>query len=137
MVRLPLREVWREARHEEGPVVSMRKNQCKACPWKVSTVPDQDIPSGYCRTKHAKLKSTIAKPGDLRGVMGGGLHVMACHESPVGAEQPCVGWLAHQLGRGNNIALRMQALDGRYNGLVLDGEQHETFEATLGSSDEQ
>ena len=111
--------------------MSVRKNQCKACPWKVSTVPDRDIPNGYNREKHANLKNTIARPGDLRGI-GGAMHVMACHESPVGDEQPCVGWLVHQLGRGNNIALRLQSLDGRYAGLMLDGEQHETFEATLG-----
>lgn len=111
--------------------------QCKACPWKVSTVPERDIPNGYDAAKHANLKNTIARPGDLCG-LGGGLRAMACHEFPVGAEQPCVGWLAHQLGPGNNIALRLVAMrDKRYRDLVLDGAQHETFEATLGGGSDE
>ena len=114
---------------------SIRKNQCKACPWKKNTNP-RDIPNGYCPTKHANLRSTIAKPGDISNVGRGGLHLMACHESDVGKEQPCVGWLSHQLGPGNNIALRFMALDGRFNGLKLDGPQHRTFEATLGKDDD-
>lgn len=105
--------------------------QCKACPWKVSTVPGRDIPNGYCRAKHAALQSTIAKPGDVRGIFGGSLHMMACHESPVGAEKPCVGWLSNQLGPGNNLALRILASDGRFAHMKLDGDQHETLEDTL------
>ena len=112
------------------------KKQCKACPWKVSTVPDRDIPNGYACDKHANLKSTIARPGDLRGI-GRSLHVMACHESPVGDEQPCVGWLANQLGPGNNMALRMRARhDKRLSQFELDGEQHKTFGATLRGDDD-
>lgn len=108
-----------------------QRKQCKACPWKVSVVPGRDIPNGYCAVRHANLKSTIANPGDLRG-LGGPLHVMACHETPTGAEQFCVGWLAHQLGPGNNIPLRMAARDGRFGSWTTIGDQHETFEATLG-----
>ncbi len=103
--------------------------QCAKCPWKVSTDPNE-IPNGYCRRKHADLRSTIAKPGEL--VMSGSIRMMACHETDVGRERPCVGWVAHQLGPGNNIALRMLARDGRFKHLQLDGEQHETFEQTLG-----
>lgn len=106
--------------------MNVRNKQCKACPWKKSTVPDEDIPGGYCETKHRNLDTTIAKPGDIR--LGG---IMACHESPVGAEQPCVGWVAHQLGPGNNIGLRMLAMDGRFQNIQLDGPQHESFEDTL------
>lgn len=43
------------------------RRQCKKCPWKVSTDP-YDIPNGYCPDKHAKLSSTVAEPGDLRGL---------------------------------------------------------------------
>jgi hypothetical protein len=116
--------------------VKIRKKQCKACPWKTSTVPEEDIPNGYCATKHANLKSTIAEPGDLSFLSGRAQHMMACHESNAETEQyPCVGWLVHQLGPGNNIGLRMQALGGRFNGLETVGEQHERFEDTLPRSE--
>jgi len=108
--------------------------QCKACPWKKSTRPKKDIPGGYCEKKHAALKSTIAKPGEIR--ISEAVRCMACHESPVGAERPCVGWLAHQLGPGNNIALRFLARDGRYGELELVGDQHTRFEDTLKKGEE-
>lgn len=103
----------------------MRK-QCKACPWKVSTVPERDIPGGYCAKKHRSLKSTIAE-----GYDGMPLVQMACHEFPIGKEQVCVGWLANQLGPGNNIGLRLRAAHGLIPPFLLDGAQHETFEDTL------
>ena len=107
------------------------RRQCAKCPWRKDVDP-RDIPDGYCEVKHANLKSTIAEPGSVRGLLGGDpLRVMACHEFPVSAEQPCVGWVIHQLGPGNNIALRMQALDGRFKNWRTVGEQHETFEDTL------
>jgi len=44
----------------------------------------------------------------------------------------CVGWLNHQLGRGNNIGLRLSMMScENIRDLKLDGEQHETFEDTL------
>jgi hypothetical protein len=64
--------------------------------------------------------------------IGAVINAMACHESPVDRERECVGWVANQLGSGNNIALRMRARDGRYHELELVGEQHERFEQTLG-----
>lgn len=102
--------------------------QCAHCPWKKSTNPDTDIPNGYCKEKHRKLRSTIAKPGKLNLKV----RVMACHESPIGADRICVGWASHQLNEGNNIGLRLLARDGRFKDLELDGEQHSTFDATLG-----
>ena len=109
--------------------------QCKACPWKVSTVPGQDIPGGYCPQKHADLAATIADTNRPFSTLGRSLRVMACHETPPGAERACVGWLHHQLGIGNNIGLRIMALDGRFGDLVLDGEQHESFADTLPRSE--
>lgn len=109
-----------------------RDKQCKACPWKVSTVPDEDIPGGYCETKHRNLKRTIAKPGDTSFLAGEeGIRMMACHESTGSKNRPCVGWLVHQLGIGNNIRLRLRALDGRFGELETFGEQHKRFEDTL------
>lgn len=108
-----------------------RLKQCKACPWKKSTVPDKDIPGGYCPTKHEHLSNTIAVPGDISRLAQPYIRMMACHEYSGGEEQPCVGWINHQLGRGNNIVLRLLARDGRFKDIQLDGEQHETFEDTL------
>lgn len=107
------------------------RRQCEKCPWKVSTDP-HGIPNGYCPAKHAALEGTIAEPASLRDLGRGALHMMACHETVEGKELPCVGWLAHQLGPGNNIALRMAAISRQIDtDFELDGEQHERFEDTL------
>ena len=105
------------------------RKQCKKCPWRVDVDPF-DIPNGYCPDKHGGLKDTIAEQGALP--QGEPLRLMACHESREGKELPCVGWLAHQLGPGNNIPLRLAVTYGRVDGRVETvGEQHQTFEATL------
>jgi len=107
----------------------MTRIQCKACPWKKSTKPAKDIPNGYCETKHRGLKETIAEPGDVRGIMGGTLRMMACHETH---DSPCVGWLVNQLGPGNNLALRFRCMaDRSIADVETVGPQHERFEDTL------
>lgn len=104
-----------------------RVRQCEKCPWKISTDP-HDIPNGYSEDRHRALACTIAEPGSLQPTAS----VMACHEHPEGAEAHCVGWLMHQLGRGNNIGLRLQMMTCENIGAVtLDGPQHRTFEDTL------
>lgn len=107
--------------------MSTPRKQCVKCPWKVSTNP-HDIPNGYDPKKHANLKDTIAD-----GSAGfGKFKLMACHESPVGREKPCVGWLANQLGPGNNLSLRLAVCVGQVDAnFELVGEQHERFEDTL------
>lgn len=115
------------ARDACGFEMTVRKKQCKACPWKVSTVPERDIPNGYSQELHERLRRTIAEPGDCRG----STRIMACHEHPPGGEVPCVGWVINQLGPGNNIGLRILALDGRFRDLEVDGPQHRHFEDTL------
>ena len=104
----------------------MTRRQCAKCPWKKGVDP-RSIHDGYSEDKHRALASTIARPGTF----GRDLPMMACHETPVGAETPCVGWLAHQLGPGNNLALRLHALSGGVEPFETVGPQHETFEATL------
>jgi hypothetical protein len=105
-----------------------RTNQCKKCPWKVSTDP-HDIPNGYSEELHRGLACTIADP--TTGFRPTG-HAMACHEHPAGHEAHCVGWLMNQLGPGNNIGLRLQMLSCENAGAIrLDGEQHKRFEDTL------
>jgi hypothetical protein len=109
--------------------VTAPRLQCKLCPWKVSTNP-REIPGGYCVKKHKNLKSTIAEPGAIR--IGGELRMMACHETTKRRELPCVGWLIHQLGEGNNIGLRLAVFQKRVDANVETvGEQHARFEDTL------
>jgi hypothetical protein len=109
---------------------NIRKKQCKACPWKVSTDPEKDIPGGYCAQKHIALENTIQR--GFMG-MGGPVRLMACYETPQGKEQVCTGWFENQLGPGNNISLRLavSVLKVDLSEIQLDGDQHETFEDTL------
>lgn len=113
----------------------MSRKQCAKCPWKKSTNP-RDIPNGYCPVKHRKLRGTIAEPGAASIFNLDTIRVMACHESPIGEEEACVGWLVHQLGPGNNLALRMAVSAGKIDANVETiGEQHQTFEETLPHAD--
>lgn len=106
----------------------LRTNQCDKCPWKVDTNPN-DIPDGYCETKHANLKNTIAREGELNF---GSMNVMACHHSSGDDRMYCVGWLNHQLGIGNNIGLRMLMLRcENARDIKTFGEQYQVFEDTL------
>lgn len=105
-----------------------RTKQCAKCPWRKDVDP-RDIPNGYCETKHAGLKSTIAKPGDLSFLVSPEMRVMACHEDH---DSHCIGWLVNQTGDGNNIGLRIKMLACENRSKIqLAGEQHETFEDTL------
>ena len=99
-----------------------RTRQCKACPWRKSTAPAVDIPGGYNKRRHTNLARCDGSAGSA---------AMACHESPVGSEQACVGWLAWAVGPGNSIPLRLAAMRGDWNpnALVLDGDQHESLDA--------
>lgn len=116
-----------------------KRIQCKACPWRKDVVPGRDIPGGYCVKKHEGLRDTIATKdpaaqfGDI--VRGAPLKLMACHESPgEGSTRRsfvCVGWLANQLGPGNNIMLRLRASAGDFPPFELVGEQHATLEDTI------
>lgn len=105
------------------------RRQCRKCPWKTSTDP-HDIPNGYSERKHANLSATVAEPGTLR--TDGPLRIMACHETPLTKELPCIGWLTNQMGPGNNLALRLAVIRGRIDADVETvGPQHERFEDTL------
>lgn len=104
-----------------------RTRQCSKCPWRKDVNP-HDIPNGYSEEKHCALKSTIARPGDLSSITSESVRVMACHEAH---DDYCVGWLANQIGPGNNIGMRIKMLSCENGRLHLLGEQHETFEETL------
>ena len=104
-------------------------NQCKSCPWRVGCVPDRDIPR-YRRELHEGLRGTIRTGLDS---ITSNVRIMACHYSEVGNEFACAGWLANQLGDGNNIGVRMAVSAGHLPVPILDGEQHKCFEDTLGA----
>jgi hypothetical protein len=105
-----------------------RTKQCLKCPWKVKTNPF-DIPDGYCKVKHAALKETIAKKGEINLAAN---KAMACHHSNGNDEMYCVGWLYNQLGSGNNIRLRLKMMNcENIADLKVYGKQHELFENTL------
>lgn len=106
-----------------------RTAQCAKCPW-LKGSDRHTIPNGYDEEKHRALAVTIAKPGDIAGLLSGEvLHAMACHETH---DAHCVGWLVNQTGPGNNIALRMQVWScENINKVRLRGKQHATFEETL------
>lgn len=109
---------------------SKPRMQCAKCPWKVDTDP-YEIPNGYDVVKHRALSRTIAEPGSLKGLFDA-QYMMACHETGKGAQLPCVGWLHHQLGVGNNLGLRLAVMSGRINGNIqIVGEQHACLEDTL------
>jgi Family of unknown function (DUF6283) len=107
-----------------------RTKQCKHCPWRKDACVDDIL--GYSPELHPKLEETIAQPMDWSGLYGNQLKIMACHESPVGDETACIGWLVNQLGPGNNILLRLAMRSCPERGEIETvGEQHETFEDTL------
>ncbi len=104
-----------------------RVNQCDKCPWRVDVDP-HDIPNGYSEARHRDLSCTIAEPGSLRPTGS----AMSCHEHTSDEQAHCVGWLAHQLGPGNNLPLRIQMMSCENRGAIrLHGEQHARFEDTL------
>ena len=103
--------------------------QCATCPWKVTTVPDRDIPNGYHVELHESLRDTIQT--GLESLFRTCKTAMACHYSKPGEEFACAGWLHNQLGPGNNISVRIEVATGRMPVPEVDGDQHERFEDTL------
>jgi hypothetical protein len=118
------RRMTDESTTEPTPV-----RQCATCPWKVTTVPERDIPDGYCVDLHEALSCTIRS--GLDALFGPHRRGMACHYSKIGEEFPCAGWLHHQLGPGNNIGVRLAVATGQLPVPKVEGDQHESFEDTL------
>jgi len=103
-------------------------HQCKTCPWKVTTIPERDIPN-YSIEEHEALR--VAIRSGLDSLLGPSLHRMDCHSSMPGEGVLCAGWLHNQLGPGNNVGLRFAAAVGEFPVAKVVGEQHERFEDTL------
>ena len=100
--------------------------QCDSCPWRVEAK-ISDIPN-YSRDLHENLSSTIAKDNSI----GNQLKIMACHHSSDGYERHCIGWVANQLGVGNNISLRLQFRHcSNAQNIKLKGKQKQNFQQTL------
>jgi hypothetical protein len=104
-----------------------RTKQCSKCPWKVNVDPN-GIPNGYTVDKHESLRKTIAnKDNPLFTIVN--QHVMACHETH---NAHCIGWLHNQLGKGNNIALRISMMNcENISDIKIQGKQHNNFDETL------
>jgi|SRR6188508_3088815 len=109
--------------------------QCRTCPWRVGCHPLTDIPYGYSVALHKRLRDTMAEPGSLCMLTEERVRLMACHYSESGEERVCAGWLHQQLGPGNNIWARVEVARGRLPIPRVEGEQHETFDATLPEDD--
>ena len=117
---------------DEMGLTLKRTKQCDHCPWRKDICVDE-IP-GYVPELHPQLEKTIAKPMDWSEIAQASsiLQLMACHESPVGEETPCIGWLVNQIGPGNNLMLRLAALScTKLDEVETVGEQHKRFEDTL------
>ena len=100
--------------------------QCKLCPWKVST--RGRIPNGFAFEGEDLEDLFIADPGSYTGTD----MKQQCHETTDDAPLPCVGWLNHQLGIGNNLRLRMEVLCGSIDANVETvGRQHTRISDTL------
>lgn len=108
-----------------------RPLQCQKCPWKRAVDPN-DIPGGYDPEKHRALACTDG--GDSH--IGAPLRMMACHESEVGDEYACVGWLRQQLGPGNNLGLRLQVMFDR-DAVIGDtvGDQYDSVAEMCAAAD--
>lgn len=95
------------------------RKQCAKCPWKKST--GNDIPNGFAKNAHDLMRRMTATPGSLKRTE----LVMQCHETSDSDPLPCVGWLVHQLGPGNNLRLRLASIAGQIDGNVETvGPQH-------------
>ena len=73
--------------------------QCDECPWRT------DVPAGkFPPERYAALANTCLQGWPPRPIF-------ACHKTPEGREQACVGYL--MLNGENNIAVRIAASTGR------------------------
>lgn len=111
-----------------------RTKQCAKCPWRKDVNP-HEIPDGYSLEKHIALRATIADLyADLTNVLSWReqLRMMACHET---GNDACIGWLYNQLGRGNNIWLRLRIMNcENISKLEIVGKQFDCFEETISHS---
>lgn len=91
------------------------KVQCDECPWR------SDVPTGkFPPERYAALADTCRQGWPPQAIF-------ACHKTPEGREQACVGYL---LRNGlNNIAVRIAASQARFDPKALEarGPLYESF----------
>lgn len=100
--------------------------QCLTCPWRVEATLDE-IPD-YDADQHRDLGQTC----NQEGLASLDSHLMACHYSKSADQRPCIGWLIHAVGDGNNIIARLYLREiTNTNEIETFGDQHTSFAATL------
>jgi hypothetical protein len=77
------------------------KIQCDECPWR------RDVPVGRFAPSRYRALAATCKQGWPPGP------IFACHKTPEGKEQACVGFLL--LNGRNNIGVRIAASQHRFN----------------------
>lgn len=94
----------------EHPPDAAVRTPCRSCPWRVGSSADA-IP-GFSPQRAEDLRATCERSQGL------GTAMFACHQSRVGEEIVCAGWLAVH-GR-ESIAVRIAVLEGRVPVQALD-----------------
>ncbi len=95
--------------------------QCANCPWKKSTKwEDIDCVEGFDMDFYESVRDEYIP----KHMFDKSHRNMGCHKHE-GDDQPCIGWLLHEAGRGNNIGIRLM-LSGVENADELEtfGPQH-------------
>jgi hypothetical protein len=81
---------------------------------------------------HKKLAETIADETGNISKIGKSPPIMGCHYSSGENQIMCAGWLANQLGPGNNFPLRIWfSRNYPQDEIVLCGKQRDCFEETF------
>lgn len=91
--------------------MAARTFPCRTCPWRrSSTVGGADIP-GFNIEMMRGLASTVGEGDAIRPIM-------ACHYSPCGGEEPCVGYLARH--GWSNLAVRLMVMRERIDMAAIE-----------------
>ena len=105
------------------------RKQCVTCPWRADVDP-WNMPGGHGYVLPEMLSSHT--PSGMESLATPVLRVATCHEAAIAKKLPCVGWLVHQLGPGNNFAVRLAVLRGSIDANVRTlGKQRDLPEEIL------
>lgn len=98
--------------------------QCGNCPWKKSTkLEDIDCKEGFDMDYYESVRDDYVACHDFDRSHKN----MGCHKFP-NDSQPCIGWLLHEAGPGNNIGIRlMLSCVDNANELETFGPQHKSI----------
>lgn len=105
-----------------------RTKQCANCPWKKSTKhEDIDRREGFDVEYYKSVRDDfVSRPGFIG--MSQDHDNMGCHKHPDEDDVPCIGWLAHEVGPGNNIGLRLWLTQFENSwDIETVGEQHKSI----------